>query len=243
MLTLPNVTLVTVETLCHELAKRTIEDCLSKVQFAEVIVYTDREDKLDIAGARTIKVPNWPSKDDYMQFFQFKSCDTVTTSHVLFLEWDAGICDVSMWRDEFLQYDYLGAPWWYTDGSPNVGNGGFSLRTTRLQRFMKDNQKKYPVGNDNQMCRDCGAEIIREGRFNWAPVDVANDFAFEGFDRLGLPNNLKHFGYHSVINWPLVLSRGELKERYGLMKRNSYVTGYGRTAELARACPWLEQQP
>ncbi len=229
-----------VETQCHELAKRTIEDCLSKVRFDDVIVYTDREDKLSVAGARTIKVPNWSSKDQYMQFLQFDACDEVTTEFVLFLEWDAGICDVSMWSDSFFEYDYIGAPWWWEDGRNNVGNGGFSLRSTRLQRFMKENRTKYPALTDNAMCSGFGPDIIREGKFNWAPVSVANDFAIEGFDRLGLPNNLKHFGFHDVTNWPFVLSRQELMERHGLMLGNRYLQRWGRLTNLYRNAPWLE---
>lgn len=249
MLKLPNVTLVSVETRCHELAKRTLDDALRQIEFGEVLIFTDDPVRLNIAGAITTQVPNWPTKDGYMRFFQFESCNNVKTDYVLFIEWDAGICDVSMWSDRFLEFDYLGAPWWYSDskgqpidGPENVGNGGFSLRSMRLQRFMKDNQRKYPAISDNMMCRDFGHRIIVEGNFKWATVAVANDFAMEGFDRLGLRNDLKHFGYHSVCNWPLILSRDELILRYNLMKANAYVTGYGRTAELGRLCPWLEEE-
>lgn len=246
MLRLPNVTMISVETQCHELARLTIMDCLAQIEFGEVLIYTDDPLQLLVPGASMIKVPNWPHKDQYMSFFQFESCDPVKTDFVLFVEWDSGICDMTMWTDDWFQYDYLGACWWYRDkdGKPlpapfNVGNGGFSLRSTRLQRFLKANRQKYPAISDNQMCREYGPQIIAEGGFKWAPIDVANDFAVEGFDRLDLPNNLLHFGYHSVINWPWILSRDELVRRTKLCAAHKYVCDYGRTAELLRAVPQL----
>ena len=42
--------------------------------------------------------------------------------------------DGNRWRDEFLEYDYIGAPWNVPAGSRNnIGNGGFSLRRKFLE--------------------------------------------------------------------------------------------------------------
>lgn len=248
MLRLPNVTLIAVETLVHELAHATILDCVGKVDFGEVLIYTDQPEKLAIPGARVHSVPNWSHKDQYMHFFHCNACDPVKTDYVLFLEWDAGLCDATMWREEFLQFDYLGAPWWYTDGDGkplpapfNVGNGGFSLRTMRLMKFVKEKQQRYPAISDNQLCREYGPQIIKEGNFNWAPIEMANDFAFEGFDRLGLANTLLHFGFHSTINWRLILNEDELVRRSKLMKQHKYCEG--RLAELMRCLPtWMQNE-
>jgi hypothetical protein len=59
----------------------------------------------------------------------------IETSHVLLIQHDGYVLDGSRWSDEFLQYDYIGAPWTYKDGR-NVGNGGFSLRSRRLHEIL-----------------------------------------------------------------------------------------------------------
>jgi hypothetical protein len=42
------------------------------------------------------------------------------------------------WREDFLQYDYIGAVWPHMPPGSNVGNGGFSLRSRRLYDALID---------------------------------------------------------------------------------------------------------
>ena len=54
---------------------------------------------------------------------------------VLVIQHDGYVLDGNSWSDDFYKYDYIGAPWLYSDGK-NVGNGGFSLRSKILQVFL-----------------------------------------------------------------------------------------------------------
>lgn len=238
---LPEVSLVVVETICHELAQATVDDFLAKVEPKEVLIFTDRPDKLSVNGATARTIPNWDNKNVHGMFCNSGIAEYVNTPAVLFVEWDAGICDAAMWDNSWLQFDYLGSPWWYTDGSPNVGNGGFSLRSKRLIDFLAQNTTKYPVRTDNELCRDFGPKIIADGNFNWAPVPIANDFAFEGFGRLGLPDTLLHFGFHWCVNWRFVLEKDELIRRAKMMHANKYCAG--RLLELMNCLPtWMQEE-
>ena len=79
--------------------------------------------------------------------------------------------------DEFLQYDYVGAPWcikWM--GMLDVGNGGLSLRNvdTMLDISTHCPRLEYMKNEDIYFCYWC---TIRE--FKVAPLDVAKKFAVE----------------------------------------------------------------
>ena len=62
-LELPNVTLVAVETMSHDLMQIALEDCVAKVNFGGgIVIYTDQPSRFDIPGSDIHTVPHWPSK-------------------------------------------------------------------------------------------------------------------------------------------------------------------------------------
>jgi uncharacterized protein DUF5672 len=217
-LSLPDVTLVMVETLDHELGRMAVENCVEKVDFAEMLIFTDRP--LEFSDYRTIAVKNWPSKLEWCRFNWFGVPRHIKTSHILFTQWDGGVWDPSMWRDEFLQYDYCGAPWWHQ--TKNVGNSGFSLKSTRLARYIYDHRADYPCVSeteDDLLCRTYRPRLEDKG-FVWAPENVAYDFAYEGCD--GKPPS-RHFGFHALFNMPHVFDREELFARLEFVMESPYI--------------------
>ena len=64
------------------------------------------------------------------------------TSHCLIVQADSFVVNSHLWKNEFLEYDYIGGPWPNKiEVNPNlvlhleknpVGNGGFSLRSRKL---------------------------------------------------------------------------------------------------------------
>src|SRR5216117_3260560 len=123
MLKLPNVSLIMIETRQHELADYALKDCLKRVEFGEVIIFTDKPELYEHFTASIYPVPDWDEKIGWCRWTWQGMVEYVRTSHALCIQWDSWVTDPSMWRDEFLQYDFIGAPWWYKDGK-NVGNGG-----------------------------------------------------------------------------------------------------------------------
>ncbi|MCG7404446.1 MULTISPECIES: DUF5672 family protein [Caballeronia] len=99
---------------------------------------------------------------EYSLFMMFALWRMVETEYVLIVQEDGWLLDASNWTDEFLEYDYIGAPghlarvdrpegiyWkkdfsWYGDlENPDsvvipVLNGGFSLRSRRMLRALVD---------------------------------------------------------------------------------------------------------
>lgn len=226
MLQLKEVTLVMVETREHKLARMAMEECLKVAEFGDVLVLTDRPSEfwqMTQMGVtpRIVNVPDWPEKVGWSRAWWFDVPPLLRTSQTLNIQWDSWICDPSMWRDDFLRYDFIGAPWWYRDGK-NVGNGGFSLKSTRLARYIWKHRDRFPVdtsADDDLLCRKYRHKLEDAG-FLWAPEKVAHDFAFE----CCRPSpTSKHFGMHGMFNWPFVLDDKQLKERVEIALDSPYI--------------------
>jgi hypothetical protein len=69
------------------------------------------------------------SKSQYSSFVIKKLNEYIDTDYVLINQWDGYIINFDKWSDQFFDYDYIGAPWWWKDDSLYGGNGGFSLRS------------------------------------------------------------------------------------------------------------------
>jgi hypothetical protein len=244
MISLPDVTLVIPTTRAHELARITANDLVSKVAFGDVLIYTDDCERIAVPGARYVKVDDWPTKDASSLFYYTEAALGITTSHALLLEWDAGACNPAMWRDEFLQYDYIGAPWHSNmcmrTPDLTVGNGGFALVTKRMIEFC--HAKQFPIYSDMNISRRYRREI-ENGGFKWAPENVALDFAYEGWTAHGpvIPKTPpSSFGYHCVTNWPAILTRDDLIARAKILSNGTH--GREKVRLLVRAAPWIEQE-
>src|SRR5216684_1929777 len=112
MLDLSRVTLVIVATRGHEICRIAVEDCLRRAVFGGVLIYTDDETRVGpLDGARYFQVPDWSNKVDAGRFYYSEAMAKVETEFGLLIEWDGGIHDATKWRQEFFEYDYIGAPW------------------------------------------------------------------------------------------------------------------------------------
>jgi hypothetical protein len=234
-LQLPDVTLVVVDTICHELAGLAIKDCLDHAQFGAVQIHTDNAlpfAKLGIEDA-VIAIKPLTSLDEVMSYLWYEVPGRIATSHVLTVQWDSGIVSPAQWSDEFLGYDYVGAPWGWHGDTHEVGNGGFSLRSRRFMQHIAEYRDQFPLGNpeDDFLCRRY-RRLLEQAGFRWAPMDAALRFSFErtGFSGLG-----RHFGYHGIFNWPRVFSLPALQERTMLALANKYLNQPQHLGELLYA--------
>jgi hypothetical protein len=241
MLNLPDVTLVCIETREHDLAQLAIEDCERQAEFGDVLVFTDRPSQFMQADRRVITVPDWPDKIGWSRHFWTGIAPHMRTSHALCIQWDSWIVDPTMWRDEYLDFDYIGAPWWYKDGM-NVGNGGFCLRSTKLMRFVHKHRAELPCvtsSDDDLYCRKYRPTLEAAG-FVWANEKLAYNFAFECVR----PDvTAKHFGFHAAFNFDYGCESNDerLLERAKMMARSDYISNHQWTAFKTK-CPQIAQR-
>lgn len=254
MITLPDVTYVMVETLEHNLARLAMEDCLSKVSFGEVLLLTDKPEHFDgmcyqanghkkPVNIRIHVVPNWPSKIEWCRANWFTVPPLIRTSKILFCQWDAGVWNPNDWSDEFLEYDFIGALWqWHP--AKRVGNTGFSLKSTRLARYIYDRRDKYPCDTnieDDLLCRTYRPSLEDHG-FTWAPESVAHRFSFEGCGPNPRPQLESHFGFHGAFNFNKVFTMPQLEERAKLMAESKYIRSMMlpfQPGEMEESVNWL----
>lgn len=167
---------------------------MQNIKFADCKIFS--------AQAPYSNIPVMGSKKAYSEFIMHELYKHISTSHMLIVQHDGYVKNYKAWSSEFLQYDYIGAPWmWYKDGM-NVGNGGFSLRSRRIMELCstlplktdKDDNGNY--AEDHSIARIYRPYLESKG-MKFAPVEVAAKFSIEGY---GLPVHLRkyngQFGFH-----------------------------------------------
>lgn len=177
-LCLPDVTLIAIDCAAHSLTFRAIEDTLRQLEPANAIIWSDRAEAVP-SGAKWVRCEPLRSLREVAIVLWWYVPRLVTTTHFLLVQWDGWVLDAGRWSPEFLEYDYVGAPWWFNDGL-NVGNGGFSLRSVRLGRYLAANRHVFPILGEpeDSLCRRYRPALERRG-FRWAPDPLAARFAFE----------------------------------------------------------------
>lgn len=226
-LRLPDVTLVMIDTQCHELARLAMEDSLRNVEFGAAIIFSD--EPIEVAGARWVKVPKWPNIAECSHFMWYELPDHIATKWAINIQWDSWIVDVNCWTDEFFQYDYVGAPWWYDDNL-NVGNG-CALRSRSLMRFLQTNKERFPlsVSQEDHLIGRVYRPALEKHGFKWAPETLASQFSLE----CTRPSeDSRHFMFHDSFNFPYALQGERLAERVRLMRANPAIAR--KVGELGR---------
>jgi hypothetical protein len=207
MLSLPQVTLCCVDTRTPQLALRAIERCTAGIRFAEVLLFTDvsrvgaAPDGVRLVDVRIDSVPA------YSEFMLRGIAPYIRSSHWLIVQWDGFVLDPGAWRPEFLEHDYIGAPWPRIEGERAVGNGGFSLRSRRLLQALADPQMVVSHPEDVCICHLNRDRLEQQHGIRFAPRALAEHFAFE---RGGVQHPT--FGFHGLFNFADVFDRATLHE-------------------------------
>ena len=106
------------------------------LNFGKKIIYTYKEPTID-PGDFEIKLVEkldvWGVGDTGIKFYS----DCFDTDFMINFHCDGFIQNPSAWDDNFLNYDYIGAPICPSGAFPLVGNGGFSLRSKKLCEKVK----------------------------------------------------------------------------------------------------------
>lgn len=128
---LSQVTVCAVDCLNPALAARALKLSALRCDFADVVLFSDRVIDTTVT---TVLIEPIRSTREYSEFMLKTLHRHIRTPWVLVIQWDGYVVYPDAWRPEFLDYDYIGARWpWHRDGL-DVGNGGFSLRSTRLPK-------------------------------------------------------------------------------------------------------------
>ena len=150
-----------------------------------------------------VRLPKGFGSPDYSKFVIKSLNEHIETKFVLNFQHDGFIFNTGAWKDEFLNYDYIGAVWpivnWgeYLKGSDRVsffgvGNGGFSLRSKKLlEALSKEETIKDSFHPEDFYVCSLHREMLEEKYgIKYAPRHIAEEFSVE---RGELTNQ---FGFH-----------------------------------------------
>ena len=147
------VDLMIVNTLDHNIAQKTLTYCAKFFEFNNIIMISDT--KINYENFTSIKIDRFENLHEYSDFI-LRLIDYVESDHLLLVQDDGHIINPNLWDENFLNFDYIGAPWpasnkWlkrfikydheiYKVIKNNikqnrVGNGGFSLRSSKFLEY------------------------------------------------------------------------------------------------------------
>ncbi len=188
ILNLPDVTLVCVDDN-YEQGLSAMLKCSKDIQFGDMKLFSSSMTaRLGIAEV----IDKLGSKEAYSKFILKELHKYIDTKYCLIVQHDGFVRNPEAWNNEFMQYDYIGATWWYKDGK-NVGNGGFSLRSKKLLELCANLPTTATHPEDHIICRDMRPYLESKG-IKFAPETLANQFSFEGYNQPGTYTN--QFGFH-----------------------------------------------
>jgi hypothetical protein len=149
-------------------------------------------------GAEFIPLPSAVDRESENRFQVCELHKHIQTDFVFTAEWDSWIVNPEAWSDDFLKYDYIGAPWWFGDEA-NVGNSGFSIRSKRFLEATAANSAAYEGRfhpHDLRTCRELRGLYTAMG-LTFAPDSVAARFSWECNGTY--PHYNGAFGAHGIL--------------------------------------------
>lgn len=193
MLNLKEVTLIGID--CVNL-ERLVDACnvsCTSINFGAVKMLSSLPSK----DPRIIKIDPITSTEEYSDFCIKKLHAFVDTKYMIVFQYDGFILNPSSWTDDFLKYDYIGAPWYHL-GPLRVGNGGFSLRSTKMMKFLSENWQKIDakIHPEDVFISRFARPILEDNGFSFANEETASLFSKEGNEHSVVWNG--EFGFHGI---------------------------------------------
>jgi hypothetical protein len=219
MINLSNVTLISLAGVNYNHAVRAIENSQNGIKFYDSKILTPEKPTYLPSKIKWEKTPPLRLRgegiDDYSQYFLYEIWKHIDTDFCLVVQGDGFVINPNSWTNEFLDYDYIGAPWpksktSYIDPFGNhqqVGNGGFSLRSRKLLYLPQEVDIPWEVNNssfyrqfgERGLAEDGNISVHNKHLFEaagckYAGVKLAARFAQE----MPVPEGrgIKPFGFH-----------------------------------------------
>lgn len=180
-----------------------LKRCQKQMRFTRTILFT--HEKIEVEGIDVVEIPKLDYRG-YNEFVAMELWQYINSSFVLLVQNDGYITNPELWSEDFLKFDYIGAPWppnihFTKEGKEvRVGNGGFSLRSRKLLRAptaygleFSDYGTGFPH-EDGFLCVH-NRKLLEDNGIRFAPVEVAAYFSTE----LTVPETKKSFGGHKYI--------------------------------------------
>lgn len=204
-----NITLVAVATKEIEETAKALEYSQRGLEFEEVLFFASHDPCPEGKGNYSFhKIPAFKDVGEWGKFIIFELHKFIRTKYIILIHADGFIVHPEEWTQEFLDYDYIGAPWplpkdtfSYRDGLGNiirVGNS-VSLRSKKILELPEKlglewgNADHGYFHEDGFLCVQHREALMKSG-IKFSPLSVACRFSRERT----IPENkdIKPFAFH-----------------------------------------------
>jgi hypothetical protein len=166
------------------------------IDFGKTILFSASNDQYDFCDTVNIKKMTY---DECQKFTLTELVSYIETDYMLLVQGDGFVVNPELWNSSFLHYDYIGAPWPYSNVFENskrwpdvhakmiqsnknyqVGNGGFTLRSKKLMDNITNlyDEKWGGIPEDAVICIGMRSDLETVG-CKWPPICVAASFSCE----------------------------------------------------------------
>lgn len=195
MLELPNITLIALTNKDFDAHKKALDESSKDIQWgARKIIWDESITSID----------DWNKKIIY-DLWRY-----VDTDYAFLFHGDGYPIQAAAWRKEFLDYDYIGAPWPlpkdnYSYRTPDgqivrVGNS-VSIRSRKLlampTQLLLEWRSYYGNTNEDGFLCCHNRRILEENGIRFAPIEVAKYFSKE--HEIEENKGITAFAFHSII--------------------------------------------
>jgi hypothetical protein len=186
---LDNVTLMCLNCVDPSLGVKALRYSMQGIDYARVVLFSHIKPDNITDDIEFIKIPKLTHHGSC--WFMFKQIyNYINTNFCLSIHDDGFVINPQLWLDEFLEYDYIGAPW----AGGQVGNGGFTLRS----KLFIDICQLVPWNGEHDDWHACitHKDFYTSKGCKFAPTELAVKFSLEGMIK-GYDYDLnKCFGFH-----------------------------------------------
>lgn len=203
-----NVTLVAVATTEVEATAKALDYSTRQLSFDRVLLFSHYNPEPGSTTYEHIPIQPFSDVGEWGKFVVFDLHQYIHTDHIILVHADGFIVNPQSWDDEFLRYDYIGAPWpipkdnfSYRDYFGNIirmGNS-VSLRSLKLLKMPSEIGLDWASADhgffheDGFLCVQ-NRHILQSHGITYAPLSVACRFSREK----PIPENkgIKPFAFH-----------------------------------------------
>ena len=213
-----NITIICIDGVDPNQGLKALKYSMKDIDFAKSIIMSHIKPDNITEGIIFEQIEQL-THDSYSPFVLSKLSSYVDTEYCLLINDDGFIINSDLWDDQFLDYDYIGAPWKDYGQLNRVGNGGFSLRSKKLIDLCTNINALPGEHEDGAICLRNKYALEQHG-CKFAPVEVAMKFSLEsripecdfdlnksfGFHGRGIPENTHdHDGFYHQFHDKLAL--------------------------------------
>ena len=192
-LQLPNVTLAAMTSVKVNQTIRALQYSMRDIDFGEVVLVTHRRPLFLPKEIKYKHIKKLKTIDHFNYNMVYKMHNYINKDFMLLVHHDGFVVNPDMWRDEFLEYDYIGSPFppphtefAFRDVNGNicrVGNS-VSIRSKRLLEFPEQSNIPWlpsAYGNYNEDCFICcqNKHLFEAAGMKIAPLEIAKYFGHE----------------------------------------------------------------